>query len=72
MRVTTQRVIIKGGRNYEIAYEIETEPGVFCIVRMPVWGCPHPLEVLGRRLEAMRQLEFRYKYFEGLHSGFDT
>jgi hypothetical protein len=66
MRVTKERVSIKGGRNWEISYEIETEPGVFCIVRLPVRGCPHPLEVIARRLEAMTQLEFRYKYFEGL------
>ncbi len=69
MRVTTQRVVKKGVRDYEIAYEIETEPGVFCIVRIPVWGCPHPLEVLERRHEAMRKLEFGSRYFQGLRSG---
>jgi hypothetical protein len=63
MHVTKQRVLKKEGRNYEIVYEIETEPGVFCIVRIAVRGCPHPLEVLERRNEAMRQLEFGPRNF---------
>jgi hypothetical protein len=67
MQVKTQRVVNRGGRNYEIAYEIETEPGIFCIVRIVMRGCPHPFEVLERRSEAMRQLEFGAQYFEGRH-----
>jgi hypothetical protein len=69
MRVTKQRVLKKRGRDYEIAYEIEAEPGVLCIVRIPVHGCPHPLEVIKRGYEAMRQLEFTSQYLARIHSG---